>query len=134
MEALERHLGVHVVPENNAVTEAGTPCSEDDDDGDVMNDSTEEASTEVVKPPPSMVRPTLLPPPMAPIASQQSTATGGAMTGTGDAASAASAEATTLKSVISESKETLTDPTYEEDLVDGFSFVAFKTYEDLEVG
>ena len=30
-------------------------------------------------------------------------------------------------------KETLKEPLYEEDIIEGFSFAAFKTYEDLEV-
>ena len=30
-------------------------------------------------------------------------------------------------------KETLKDPLYEEDIVEGFSFCSFNTYEDLEV-
>ena len=31
-------------------------------------------------------------------------------------------------------KETLKDPLYEEDIIEGFSFAAFETYDDLEVG
>ena len=31
-------------------------------------------------------------------------------------------------------KETLKEPLYEEDIIEGFSFAAFSTYEDLEVG
>jgi hypothetical protein len=30
-------------------------------------------------------------------------------------------------------KETLKEALYEEDIIEGFSFVGFKTYEDLEV-
>ena len=30
-------------------------------------------------------------------------------------------------------KETLKEPLYEEDIIEGFSFAAFKTYDDLEV-
>lgn len=30
-------------------------------------------------------------------------------------------------------KEVLKEPLYEEDIIEGFSFVGFKTYEDLEV-
>ena len=30
-------------------------------------------------------------------------------------------------------KETLKDPLYEEDIVEGFSFCSFNTFEDLEV-
>ena len=30
-------------------------------------------------------------------------------------------------------RETLKEPLYEEDIIEGFSFVSFKTYDDLEV-
>ena len=30
-------------------------------------------------------------------------------------------------------KELLTEPLYEEDIIEGFSFCSFKTYEDLDV-
>ena len=31
-------------------------------------------------------------------------------------------------------RETLKDPLYEEDIIEGFSFAAFENYDDLEVG
>ena len=38
------------------------------------------------------------------------------------------------KPEIEEDKETVGEPLYEEDIIDGFSICSFKDYEDLEVG
>ena len=38
------------------------------------------------------------------------------------------------KPQITEDKETVSEPLYEEDIIDGFSICSFKDYDDLEVG
>ena len=127
MEAIERHLGLDASENNNAATVDGAvaPCSEDDDDNDVMDDSTEEASSEVVK------KPVVRPPPLA---TGQTTAAQAAAAQAAATAATDDVDEKPLKALISESKEALTEPLYEEDIIDGFSFVSFETYDNLEVG
>ena len=112
-----------------------------------MDDSTEEASTEVVskpkmpQPPPAPPQP--LPEKEEPIKEEEAAEeeeeeeeeiptlcpnTGMLLT----AAGLATVE--DKKPEIEEDKETVAEPLYEEDIIDGFSICSFKDYDDLEVG
>ena len=111
-----------------------------------MDDSTEEASTDVVskpkmpQPPPAPPQP--LPEKEEPIKEEEAAEeeeeeeeiptlcpnTGMLLT----AAGLATVE--DKKPEIEEDKETVAEPLYEEDIIDGFSICSFKDYDDLEVG
>lgn len=94
--------------ESNDLLGASSDVEEDDDEDNGLDDSTEETDLKPLKPPKS-----------------------------------ASKKSTKMELVVpivpvnidgvEEVQNTVAEPLYEEDLIDGFSFAAFKTYEDLEV-
>ena len=113
-----------------------------------MDDSTEEASTEVVSKPKMPQPPQPPPQPPQPLPEKEDPIKEEAMEeeeeeeeiptlcpNTGMLLTAAGLTTEEKKKPeIEEDKETVAEPLYEEDVIDGFSICSFKDFEDLEVG